>query len=114
MSIKIIPKTELFAPLSIDKSNLRDYNLAINPVNGIKEVEIMVYYPILIGEMAKREVSKKAIARSIGICDKSFKNKLTGKVPFTWPEVKKIHLGFFPDILPDQLFATSDELDNKT
>lgn len=70
----------------------------------------MVLYPVLIGEMAKREVSKKTIARSIGVCDKSLQNKLSGKVPFTWPEVKKIHLDFFPDIMPDDLFSTNEDL----
>lgn len=66
----------------------------------------MVYYPVLIGEMAKREIRKKTIARSLGLCDKSFNNKINGRTPFTWPEVKKIQREFFPDIQSDELFST--------
>lgn len=67
----------------------------------------MVFYPVLIGEMAKREIQKKTIAKSIGVCDKAFNNKLNGKTPFTWPEVKIIRRKFFPDISVDVLFATA-------
>ena len=90
--------------MTIDKSRLRDYTNAINPENGTKGGTRMVYYPILIGEMAKREIQKKALAQGIGVC-----NKLDGKAPFTWPEVKKIRHSFFPDIAPDDLFATAEE-----
>lgn len=72
----------------------------------------MVRFPNLIGEMAKREISKKTVANSIGVCNKALQNRLVGKVPFTWEEVKKIHRDFFPDILPDDLFATSEEIDS--
>lgn len=68
----------------------------------------MVYYPVLIGEMAKREIQKKELAKSIGICDKALNNKLTGKTPFTWPEVKTIRREYFPDIPADELFSTVD------
>lgn len=70
----------------------------------------MVCYPVLIGEMAKREIQKKALAQCIGVCDKALRNKLDGKTPFTWPEVKKIRHSFFPDISPDELFATEEEI----
>lgn len=66
----------------------------------------MVYYPVLIGEMAKRQIKKKEIAEKIGICYRSFDNKVKGKVAFTWPEVKKIRNNFFPDISADELFMT--------
>lgn len=69
----------------------------------------MVYYPTLIGEMAKREIQRKALAECIGVCDKAMRNKLNGKSPFTWPEVKKIRHKFFPDIPPDELFETRVE-----
>lgn len=72
----------------------------------------MVLYPTLIGEMAKREIQRKALAECIGVCDKAMRNKLSGKSPFTWPEVKKIRHSFFPDIPPDKLFATRDERDS--
>ena len=70
----------------------------------------MVYYPVLVGEMAKREIQKKTVAKSIGVCDKAFKNKLSGKSSFTWPEVKSIRNEFFPDIQVDVLFQTADEI----
>lgn len=70
----------------------------------------MVLYPVLVGEMAKREIQKKTIAKSIGVCDKAFNNKLSGRTPFTWPEVRTIRHKFFPDISADILFSTvSDE-----
>ena len=65
----------------------------------------MVTYPVLAGEIAKRGIRKNAIAKSIGVCDKSLNNKLNGRVPFTWPEVRTIRHQFFPDIPPDELFA---------
>lgn len=68
----------------------------------------MVTYPVLVGEIAKRGIKKKTIAQSIGICDKSLSNKLNGRVPFTWPEVKTICYQFFPDMAPDVLFDTHD------
>lgn len=70
----------------------------------------MVRYPILIGEMAKRQIQKKALARTIGVCGKSLINKLNGRVPFTWPEVKTIRREYFPDIPTDELFATAEEI----
>lgn len=69
----------------------------------------MVVYPVLIGEIAKRGIKKKTMAQSIGVCDKSLNNKLSGRVPFTWPEVKAIRLRFFPDMTPDELFLETDD-----
>lgn len=68
----------------------------------------MVYYPILAGEIAKRGIKKKAIASHIGICNRSLNNKLSGRVPFTWDEVKAIRSQFFPDMLPEDLFQSKD------
>lgn len=65
----------------------------------------MVYYPALVGEMAKREVQKKEVAESIGICYRAFSNKLNGKTPFTWPEVCTISRRFFPDMDKDNTFC---------
>lgn len=69
----------------------------------------MVFYPILTGEIAKRGIKKKAIAESLGICDKSLSNKMSGRVPFTWPEVKEIRHRFFPDMSPDELFSCAED-----
>ena len=67
----------------------------------------MVTYPVLVGEIAKRGIKKKTIAKSIGVCDKSLNNKLNGRAPFTRPEVKTIQRQFFPDMAPDVLFESS-------
>ena len=75
-------------------------------------MENIVYYPTLVGEIAKRKILKKEIAQCIGVCDKSLRNKMEGKVSFTWPEVKKIRREFFPDIQADELFMTSAELED--
>lgn len=69
----------------------------------------MVAYPVLAGEIAKRGIKKNAIAQSLGICDKALYNKLNGRVPFTWPEVKIISRQFFPDLQVDDLFAQADD-----
>lgn len=70
----------------------------------------MVYYPVLVGEMAKRQIKKKDVAECIGVCYKAFDNKLNGRTRFTWPEVKKIRNELFPEFQTDELFATAAEL----
>ena len=65
----------------------------------------VVHYPVLVAEMAKRNIRKKQIARAANICEKALYNKLTGKVPFTWPEVTSIRMAYFGDMTSDDLFA---------
>ncbi len=67
----------------------------------------MVFYPALAAEIARRGIKKKAIADALGICNRSLNNKLSGRVSFTWDEVKKIRGQFFPDMSPDELFDTT-------
>lgn len=69
----------------------------------------MVRYPVLVGEIAKRNIKKKTIAQSIHVCDKALNNKLVGRTDFTWPEVKTIWHTFFPDMDPEDLFSEADE-----
>lgn len=69
----------------------------------------MVVYPTLISEMSKREITKKSVAQCIGVCQKTLQNKLNGKSPFTWAEVKTIQHQFFPDMDPDILFADAED-----
>lgn len=69
----------------------------------------MAKYPNLVAEMARRDVSCAAIARSLKVCDKTAKNKVAGRVEFTWPEAKTIHTQFFPDVQIDVLFATNEQ-----
>ena len=67
----------------------------------------MPYFPNLSGEIARRGIKKKAIADALNICNRSLNNKLSGRVPFTWDEVKLIRSQFFPDMSPDDLFMTN-------
>lgn len=69
----------------------------------------MEHYPILAGEIARRGITKKELAESIGVCPRALYNKMRGKVPFTWPEAKTIWHQFFPDMDPDDLFAEANE-----
>ena len=62
-------------------------------------------YPTLLGEIAKRGIKKSAIARQVGISERSLYSKLGGKVSFTWDEVLAINTCFFPDYDPATLFA---------
>lgn len=68
----------------------------------------MVYFPVLTGEIAKRGIKKRVIAEHLGICNRSLNNKLSGRVPFTWDEVKAIRNQFFPDMDADDLFSTDE------
>lgn len=56
-------------------------------------------------EIAGRGITKKAIAESLGISQRSFSNKMSGRVPFTWPEVIAIRNNFFPDMTPEEIMA---------
>ena len=67
----------------------------------------MPYFPNLAGEIARRGIKKKAIADALNICNRSLNNKLSGRVPFTWDEVKLIRSQFCPDMSPDDLFMTN-------
>lgn len=69
----------------------------------------MVFYPMLERELAGRGIKKKVVAESIGVTYRSLNNKLSGRVPFTWPEVSTIRSRFFPDMAPDVLFSPIDE-----
>lgn len=69
----------------------------------------MTNFPILVGEIAKRGIKKKAIAQSIGICDKALNNKMNGRTPFTLPEAQTINRTFFPDMQIDDLFQEAGE-----
>lgn len=72
----------------------------------------MVYYPNLIGEMAKRQITRNDVADCIGVCYKALVNKITGRVAFTLPEARKIRRELFSDIPTDELFITAAELES--
>lgn len=61
-------------------------------------MERQVVYPVLAGKIAERGIKKSAIAKRLNITQKSFRNKMIGDAPFTWPEVSTLQKVFFPDI----------------
>lgn len=67
-----------------------------------------VAFPVLAGEIAKRGIKKCAISSALGISGRALYNKMSGAVPFTWPEVCGINEKFFPDMSKDVLFARVD------
>ena len=69
------------------------------------EVIVIPTYPNLEREMKRRGITNRALAAVAEICYKSMYNKLTGKAPFTWPEICKIRMAYFPDMTSDELFA---------
>ncbi|MBR3629709.1 MAG: hypothetical protein IKN55_04465 [Oscillospiraceae bacterium] len=64
------------------------------------------YFPILEAEMAKHGISEEAISKHIGITERAFHNKISGKTDFWWNEVLAIH-AVFPDVEPEKLFSHS-------
>ena len=64
-------------------------------------------YPILDLNLYAKKISRGTIASRLGISTRTFSNKMHGKTPFTWNEVKAIHDEFFPDIPIEELFKPS-------
>ena len=69
----------------------------------------MIAYPTLIGEIAKRELKKKEIAKRLGMCEKTLRGRLTGQREFTWPEAMALCRGFFPDMTPEELLRPAEK-----
>ena len=69
-----------------------------------------IAFPVLTGEIAKRGIKKCAISSALGISGRALYNKMSGKVPFTWPEACRINEKFFPDMSKDELFAQADSI----
>lgn len=64
-------------------------------------------FPVLETAIFEKGITKKDIAKKLGIKERTLANKLKGVSPFTWDEVLLIHSTFFPDILPVELFKRS-------
>lgn len=56
---------------------------------------MIIAYPILVGEIAKRGIRKSVMANRLGISERTLYNKLSGKVSFTWDEICGIQSCFF-------------------
>ena len=61
------------------------------------------YYPILEAKIAENGISKKAIAKELGISPRSLSLKLSGSIDFWWKEVVAISQ-IFPESEPFSLF----------
>lgn len=61
----------------------------------------------LIGEMAKKRISKRCLASHLEISPKTLFNKIHGKTQFTWAEVKKIRAHVAPDKSLEDLFKSN-------
>lgn len=62
----------------------------------------------LIAEIAKKKITKKEIAKAIGISQKTLFNKLNGKTDFTMSEMMKIRDTFFPGRSLEELFELKE------
>lgn len=62
----------------------------------------------LLAEMARRGVTPSDIGRAISKTDRSVRDKISARYPFTLSEAKKIRDTFFVGMDLDFLFATTD------
>lgn len=69
-------------------------------------------YPELVGEMAKRGLTRTSVAKKIGISSRTLYSKLMGDTDFTLSEANAIHAAFFPDVDKELLFSRSDAQHN--
>lgn len=65
-------------------------------------------YPELVGEMAKRGLTRTSVAKRIGISSRTLYSKLMGNTDFTLSEANAIHSAFFPDVDKEFLFSRAD------
>lgn len=56
-----------------------------------------MYYPNLIKELGRKNISNKAVAAAIGCTEKTLYNKMMGKTDFTWGEVTVIENELLPE-----------------
>ena len=69
---------------------------------------MIAVFPELVGEMAKRGITKSSVARELGISTRALYSKLVGSTDFTLTEASVIQSSFFPDMGKDALFARAD------
>ena len=68
-------------------------------------------YRELLGEMVKKGITRKTIARELKISDKTLFNKLNGITEFTWSEIKLIRKIVAPDKKLEDLFQIVEQKD---
>ncbi|RXI55261.1 transcriptional regulator [Clostridium tetani] len=65
-------------------------------------------YRELLGELVKKGLTKKDLAKKIGVSEKTIFNKLNGKSDFTLSEIKKIRDLVCPGASLEKLFEKSE------
>lgn len=58
-------------------------------------------------ELMKRRITRKQLAEALGISESALRNKIKGRVDFTFSEIKKI-LEMFSDLPWDYLFEQTE------
>lgn len=66
-------------------------------------------YRNLKAEMARLDVTGKAIAEDIGITAQAFSDKMTGRTDFKLKEIRQIRDGFFKGMTLEYLFERNCE-----
>ena len=68
-----------------------------------------VEYPELVAGMAKRQLTRTAVAKRLGITPRTLYAKLSGETDFTLSEANTLQAAFFPDIKMDILFTRAEQ-----
>lgn len=63
----------------------------------------------LANALRTKKITQSAVARTLGVTDKTLTNKLNGVTSFTVDEAFIINKNFLPEFTMDYLFATDDE-----
>lgn len=102
------PLTEKYLKKSVDNFRRRIYYITKISVDGYKKGGTHMYRELL-GEMVKKGITRKFIAKKLRISDKTLFNKLNGITEFTWSEIKLIRKLVAPNKKLEDLFKTVDE-----
>lgn len=65
-------------------------------------------YRELLGEMVKKGITRKFLAKQLGITPKTLFNKINGITDFSWNEVKKIRDIVAPNMKIEELFKKEE------
>ena len=68
-----------------------------------------MYYPNLLGEMAKRKVKQKDLATVIGKEEQTISKKMNGSAIFTLDEARKISEYLKTELTIEELFKQEEE-----
>lgn len=63
----------------------------------------------LANALRTKKITQSAVARTLGITDKTLTNKLNGVTSFTVDEAFIINKNFLPEFTMDYLFATDEK-----